>query len=199
MAKVRIEPGGVALISIVVLGALLFLFFEFVPTRKKPKVEKPEKSSVLTKSANSSHKQAGAVAGVQNVTETNVPPSTESKTHERSGFNTPIRIYFAFNKAHVNKNVYCIFDRIQNIVRREGVSGIRIVVEGNADSIGASWYNVELSRWRATRVADSLSGRLGVPLKNISIVANGSSKPIASNSTAAGRADNRRTDILIYH
>lgn len=199
MARVKIQPGGVALIAIVVLGALLFLFFEFKPAGKGPRVEKPEKISVASNPAPQTSEETEPSVSSGKISEIPATPAAGGTVREKGGINTPIRVYFAFNKAHVNKNVYCIFDRIQSIVRGEGESGIRIVVEGNADSIGASWYNVELSRWRADRVADSLSKRLGIPLKNFSIIANGSSKPIASNSTAAGRADNRRTDILIYH
>lgn len=201
MAKVRVQPGGLAVIGIVVLGALLFLFFEFKPAGKRPQPAKPAELPAVTKPAPAPTHKASAETGevTRKVEKEPAPVVTRTPVPEKRGTNVPVRIFFAFNKAHINKNVYCIFDRIQSIVRRDGSGGIRIVVEGNADSIGAPWYNVKLSRRRAARVADSLSQRLGIPLKNISLVANGSGKPIASNKTAAGRADNRRTDILIYH
>jgi len=109
----------------------------------------------------------------------------------------PIRIYFAFNRAAINKNVYCIFDRIGEVATATGAAHLSIVVEGNADSIGPRQYNIRLSRIRAERVADSLAKRLGIPRKSIEIVANGFSKPIASNATRAGRADNRRSEVYI--
>ncbi len=187
------------LIAAIVAGALLFLFFEFKPAGKEKTLSSPMASSVTSQpaAASTAKVESSPVAGKRR----EIPKREVRGVSGSAGLGTsvsPVRIYFAFNRAHVNKNVYCIFDRIQALVGREGKSRMRIVVEGNADSIGAPWYNVELSRERAARVADSLSKRLGFPLSSISLVANGSSKPIATNSTSAGRADNRRTDIIIY-
>jgi flagellar motor protein MotB len=52
---------------------------------------------------------------------------------------------------------------------------------------------------RAARVADSLPKCLEIPLNGIEVVANGSTKPFASNRTLDGRAENRRTEVLLYH
>lgn len=186
------------LIAIVVLGALLFLFFEFIPLKKKS-------ASVPPIESQSASQPVSAPRSMPETTPPGKKPESKRATdlHVRpavrqEGPRSPIRIYFAFNRAQINKNVYCIFDRIQDLVRQEGAGSIRIVVEGNADSVGAPWYNVKLSRRRAALVADSLSRRLGIPLSSISLVANGSAKPIASNRTRAGRADNRRTDVIVY-
>ena len=113
--------------------------------------------------------------------------------------NVPIKIFFDFNRFAINKNVYCIFDKIVEIVRQQGARNLKIVVEGNADSIGPSWYNVVLSKMRAAHVADSLSRRLRIPFNSIELVANGSSKPAATNETRDGRAENRRTEVLLYY
>ncbi len=75
----------------------------------------------------------------------------------------------------------------------------RIVVEGNADSIAPSWYSIHLLRMRAARVADLLSKCLEIPPDGIDVVADGSTKPFASNKTLDGRAENRRTEVLLYH
>ncbi len=198
MARVKIQPGGKVLIGLVVLGALLFLFFEFKPAANKPHYNVPPKLPSVSTPVPATEKSEGAGTNPEIVTAKSASPVSRAQSPGAGSGNSPVRIYFAFNVSHVNKNVYCIFDRIQSLVTQRGAGGIHIVVEGNADSIGAPWYNVELSRRRAARVADSLSARLGVPLNEITLVANGSSKPIASNSTAAGRADNRRTDVIIY-
>lgn len=200
MARVKIERGGKVLIAIVVLGALLFLFFEFKPgaSRKFPPAAPVEESPAVPPSGQAPPKQEEGKPASKSIAEKPREPEPQPYMAGQTGEKSPVRIYFAFNKAGINKNVYCIFDRIESIFRRDGAQNLRIVVEGNADSIGPAWYNVELSRKRAVRVADSLSRRLGIPLRNITLVANGSSKPIASNSTRDGRADNRRTDIIIY-
>lgn len=188
------------LIAIVVLGALLFLFFEFKPSGKEVTSPSPavRDTSLISSAVSGPTRESPPLAVNSKEKRSQKTPGAPLSTGVGTA-TSPIRIYFAFDRAHVNKNVYCIFDRIQALVSRKGTKGLRIVVEGNADSIGAPWYNVELSRRRAARVADSISERLGLPLSNISLVANGASKPIATNSTVAGRADNRRTDIIIYH
>ena len=70
-----------------------------------------------------------------------------------------------------------------------------VVVEGHTDNVGPEAYNKELSTKRAQAVAEQLLDR-GVtnPLR---IYGAGSSMPIASNDTEAGRAQNRRVDIVL--
>ncbi len=194
MARVRIEPGGRVLIAAVVLSAVLFLFFKVVMTRGAKHPESQAPASTVAESTAVAVQQPAPVAAQS--TESESTPSPVSQTQLPSG---PIRIFFAFDHAHVNKNVYCIFDRIEHEVEAGNSQSLHIVVVGNADSIGTRSYNIKLSRMRADRVADSLSIRLGIPRNNIEIVANGFSKPIASNSTAAGRAENRRAEVYIYH
>ncbi len=196
MAKVRIKPGGVVLLAVVVFGALLFLFFELKPASTPKEAVKSTAPLPVAKSRETPRTPAQTAQVPASVTQK--PPAQQYAVKAPAG-NSPVRIYFDFNRAAINKNVYCIFDRIEQIVKQSGGNSLRIVVEGNADSIGPSWYNVELSRKRAARVADSLARRLGIPLDRITLVANGSNKPIAPNSTRDGRADNRRTDIVIYH
>ena len=72
----------------------------------------------------------------------------------------------------------------------------RIVVQGYTDSTGSDAIHNKLSTERAKAVYDYL---LGSGLKTLSIkyVGYGSSNPIASNDTAAGRAKNRRVVLAI--
>jgi outer membrane protein OmpA-like peptidoglycan-associated protein len=200
MARVKIQPGGKLLVAVIVLGALLFLFFELKPSdSRKSDIQPVVPSPTVTIPAKTPEPNEGNEQVSKNVPEKAIAQAPQRYTMNEAPEGSPIRIYFDFNRAGINKNVYCIFDRIEELAQHNGAGGLRIVVEGNADSIGPSWYNVELSRKRASRVADSLSKRLGIPLKNISIVANGSTRPISSNSTRGGRADNRRTDVILRY
>ena len=70
-----------------------------------------------------------------------------------------------------------------------------IVVEGHTDNVGPEAYNKELSIKRAQAVAEELAYR-GIP-NPIRIYGAGSSTPIASNNTEAGRAQNRRVDVVL--
>ncbi len=67
-------------------------------------------------------------------------------------------------------------------------------VEGHTDSSGALSYNMRLSQERADAVAAELVKR-GVPSELIDTVGYGPTRPVASNETAAGQAQNRRITL----
>jgi len=75
--------------------------------------------------------------------------------------------------------------------------GSKIEVEGHTDSVGPDTYNMKLSERRATTVKDYLIKEAGVNSSKIKAIGFGESKPVADNKTAAGRAQNRRVEILI--
>jgi outer membrane protein OmpA-like peptidoglycan-associated protein len=69
-------------------------------------------------------------------------------------------------------------------------------VSGHTDSQGDDAYNMELSRKRAIAVATILANQ-GIVQQRFSITGRGEQNPIASNSTEAGRAQNRRVEIQL--
>jgi outer membrane protein OmpA-like peptidoglycan-associated protein len=75
-------------------------------------------------------------------------------------------------------------------------SGLRIEISGHTDSIGTRAYNRELSHKRARSVYEYLVGK-GIARKRLEYKGYGESRPLAPNSTAEGRARNRRTQIKI--
>ena len=72
----------------------------------------------------------------------------------------------------------------------------RFVVEGHTDSSGDDAYNMDLSRKRAAAVVNYLVGK-GINRSMLSSVGYGETQPIASNSTAEGRAQNRRVVVRL--
>ena len=74
-------------------------------------------------------------------------------------------------------------------------AGMRIRIEGNTDSTGPHDYNVRLSRDRAQAVKDYLVSEYGFDPDRFVVEGNGPDKPVASNNTEEGRAQNRRTDF----
>ncbi len=72
----------------------------------------------------------------------------------------------------------------------------RIQVLGHTDNVGAAAYNADLSQRRAVSVRDILIGA-GVPSDRLSAVGMGEDRPVASNTTVGGRAQNRRVEIII--
>jgi outer membrane protein OmpA-like peptidoglycan-associated protein len=67
-------------------------------------------------------------------------------------------------------------------------------IEGHTDSTGSDKLNQKLSEDRANVVRNAMIER-GLNADNITAVGFGESKPIASNKTKKGRAENRRTEI----
>ena len=67
---------------------------------------------------------------------------------------------------------------------------------GHADSDGAEDYNLNLSRQRASSVAQYLVSR-NVLADRLYVDGRGESEPVATNATAEGKAQNRRVEILI--
>jgi outer membrane protein OmpA-like peptidoglycan-associated protein len=79
-----------------------------------------------------------------------------------------------------------------------GMKGYIIEVIGHADSTGHDAINTKLSEDRARAVIIWLMQRGGVPVRHIVAPgAMGEYEPVASNETAAGRAENRRVDIKV--
>ncbi|MBS0123317.1 OmpA family protein [Thetidibacter halocola] len=71
---------------------------------------------------------------------------------------------------------------------------VRVV--GHTDTVGTAAFNQQLSQDRALAVARILV-RDGVSSSRITYTGRGYNEPIASNATAAGRAQNRRVEIVI--
>ena len=73
---------------------------------------------------------------------------------------------------------------------------LRVQINGYTDNIGKPADNLKLSESRAKSVVDYLVSK-GIDIRRLTYKGFGESKPIADNSTEAGRAQNRRTEFLI--
>ena len=69
-------------------------------------------------------------------------------------------------------------------------------IEGNTDSVGSDAYNQSLSERRAEAVRSYLAQQ-GVPESSMTAKGLGETQPIASNSTAEGRQQNRRVELIV--
>jgi len=72
----------------------------------------------------------------------------------------------------------------------------KLVVEGHTDSQGGDSYNQDLSQRRAQQVRDYLVTR-GIASDRVTSQGFGSSRSIADNKSAEGRANNRRVEIVV--
>ena len=76
------------------------------------------------------------------------------------------------------------------------LEGFSFSVEGHTDSLGPEELNRDLSQRRAQSVEDYLAAA-GIDEARIVSVGFGEDRPIASNATPEGRAQNRRVDLVL--
>ncbi len=109
-------------------------------------------------------------------------------------------IFFDFNKAVLKKTgvnklqAYFIQERDSTSI----LSIDSIYIDGHTDSIGTESQNLALSSLRCKSIESWLTENGIVSADRLVIRPFGKTKPIASNSTAEGRARNRRVEIIIY-
>ena len=72
----------------------------------------------------------------------------------------------------------------------------QIAVQGHTDTDGSADHNKDLSQRRAQAVADALSGQ-GVASSRMTVEGFGFDRPVASNADDAGKAKNRRVEIVL--
>lgn len=106
----------------------------------------------------------------------------------------PSDVTFGSDQDAVNRSFYAVLDDVAAVLQEYDRSTIDII--GHADADGADAYNLDLSQRRASNVARYLIDR-GVLPARMYVEGRGESQPIADNSTAAGKAQNRRVEIMI--
>lgn len=108
------------------------------------------------------------------------------------------RLLFASGKATLSASAYPLMERIASLVNVDRVHPI--AVEGNTDDVPIHTAefpsNWDLSAARASTVVNFLISK-GVGARRLSAIGYADQHPIASNSTVAGRAANRRVEIVL--
>jgi outer membrane protein OmpA-like peptidoglycan-associated protein len=103
-------------------------------------------------------------------------------------------VLFDFNKYTLRAAAREKLAKIAGIVLAH--PGLKLEVDGYTDSVGTDEYNLRLSQQRA----DSVRGYLveqGIRSDNVASNGFGKENPVASNSTAAGRQQNRRVEMVV--
>lgn len=78
----------------------------------------------------------------------------------------------------------------------KGCAGVKVEVAGHTDNVGPPEFNKDLSQRRAQSVVKALEGQ-GVAADRMSAAGYGEERPVASNDTREGRAQNRRTEFVV--
>src|SRR5206468_7281710 len=85
--------------------------------------------------------------------------------------------------------------KVDEVVREMKANpSVRALVEGFTDSIGSDAYNLKLSERRANAVREYMVDQ-GIESSRVTTKGWGKAKPVASNKTKEGRAQNRRVEI----
>jgi outer membrane protein OmpA-like peptidoglycan-associated protein len=106
-----------------------------------------------------------------------------------------LTINFAFDKYRITKTDKEELEKAIAFIKKYPRNKIRL--EGFTDSIGTMKYNQRLSERRAWATKKYLIKHAGVESMRIATVGYGETRPVASNRTRSGRAQNRRVEILI--
>ncbi|HQS02285.1 MAG TPA: OmpA family protein [Halothiobacillus sp.] len=116
------------------------------------------------------------------------PPAPEMKTVTLTA-----DTYFDFDKFNLKPAGKQALDKlISEMGDMNSIAKIKVV--GYTDSIGTEKYNIGLSQRRANTVAQYLTAH-NIPANKIETVGMGEADPVATNKTAAGRAQNRRVVV----
>lgn len=108
--------------------------------------------------------------------------------------NVPGSVSFASDSASLDSKLFPTLDRIASTLNEYPETTITVV--GHTDSVGGAEANRALSGTRAAAVADYL-GQRGVRRDRMVVDSRGELEPIADNGTEAGRAQNRRVEMLV--
>jgi len=103
-------------------------------------------------------------------------------------------VLFDFNKYTLKPDAREKLAKVSGILL--SYPGLKLQVEGYTDNIGSDDYNQKLSEERADSVRDYLVAQ-GVGQPNITAAGYGKSDPVADNSAASGRAENRRVQLVV--
>jgi outer membrane protein OmpA-like peptidoglycan-associated protein len=104
-------------------------------------------------------------------------------------------VKFGFNRDILTKQAQAALDQLGASIA--ATKGYIIALEGGTDSVGSADYNYDLSQRRANSVIQYLATKYSVPAHKIYVIGLGKDKPVETNKTSSGRADNRRVDVRL--
>ncbi|WP_204112876.1 OmpA family protein [Shimia biformata] len=119
---------------------------------------------------------------------------TVTNTGDRLIVTMPNDVTFATDSYVVRSELKSDLADVAASLKRYPDSVIQVL--GHTDNTGDAAYNMRLSERRAEAVADVLMNN-GVPFSRIQTIGRGEDQPIASNLNEAGRAQNRRVELVI--
>jgi OmpA-OmpF porin, OOP family len=146
---------------------------------------------------------AASAEGFINATDSIEATSEEMSPFIRNIYLDPIEvgvtvrlknIYFDFDKTTLKKESFTELNKVVDFLNQN--SSVEIEISGHTDNKGSDEYNANLSQGRSQSVVDYLISQ-GIDTNRLSAHGYGESKPIDTNDTDAGRANNRRVEFTV--
>ena len=106
-----------------------------------------------------------------------------------------VSVTFAFDKTELTKADKAQLDTLG--AQLASARGYILEVTGGTDSVGNAEYNYQLSQRRAEAVVQYLAAKFNVPAHKFYLIGIGKDAEVATNRTAAGRAQNRRVQVQV--
>lgn len=123
-------------------------------------------------------------------------PSSERTVEEGLANDCRVEVpglYFDFNRATINAQSAPTIQSIADLLRRQTWN---VTIEGHTDNVGTDAYNQDLSERRAAAVKSSLTRDYGIAAARLASAGFGLKRPRETNDTIAGRARNRRVELV---
>lgn len=133
------------------------------------------------------------------------PPSQEPRVTVRrveralleTGLFRAIGVNFEFNEENLLPESRTTLEIVGSVLER--YPDLRVEVAGHTDNVGSDAYNQQLSEERALTIEQYITSNYNVAPERIERRGYGESQPLASNSTATGRALNRRVEFRVLN
>jgi type II secretory pathway predicted ATPase ExeA/outer membrane protein OmpA-like peptidoglycan-associated protein len=106
-------------------------------------------------------------------------------------------IFFAQDSAMIDAQYGSYLRRVADALAEN--PGASAILEGHTDDSGPETYNLDLSSRRAIAVRNALVDELHVSTSRLAAVGDGAASPAQPNSSATGRAYNRRVEVRLVH
>ena len=105
----------------------------------------------------------------------------------------PTLSHLPTNSSEIKSTSYGVIKKVADVLKENSEISIKIL--GYTDTDGDATYNKELSTKRAQAVKDKLVNQFNINTDRITFDGRGEDNPIDSNSTAEGKANNRRVEF----
>jgi len=105
-------------------------------------------------------------------------------------------VQFATGRSDLPASSFPIITKVGSVIKSFGGSP-DVRIEGHTDSRGGKAVNERLAQQRAEAVKEYLITNVGLQPEQVQVIAVRDERPIASNKTEEGRAENRRVDVVV--